>query len=163
VISLETKTDFENITDDIIKNEEFLKLKEEVHHGLSRFSHSEVIAKKVYKIAKAKKLDVVSATRGALLHDFFFRSEFSSTVELFITHPNSSLRNAKKHFKLNKKEQNIISSHMFPLSLEMPRSKEAWLVTYIDTIIATKDFFYKYKVDIKKYAYLLSFFFIKVF
>ena len=35
-----------------------------------------------------------------------------------------------------KKEQNIIESHMFPISNIAPKSKEAWMVSLSDKIVA---------------------------
>ena len=56
----------------ITTNREFKKLAYFSHHiYTSRYQHSINVAYYTYKMAKALKLDYVSATRGAMLHDFF--------------------------------------------------------------------------------------------
>ena len=64
----------------ITSDEEFKKLKTEVHHGSNRYDHSVRVALKVYKLAKRFHLNYVSATRAALLHDFFLRSELGDDM-----------------------------------------------------------------------------------
>ena len=47
--------------------------------------------------------------------------------------------NAKKEFKLNAIEKNIIQAHMFPLSIVMPKYKESWIVVMADKICAMNE------------------------
>jgi len=64
------------LTNDILTNEEFKKLQWESHHMIgSRYSHNISVSYTSYKIAKALNLDVRSATRAALLHDFYLDSD----------------------------------------------------------------------------------------
>ena len=56
---------------------------------------------------------------------------------MLIEHPKIAKQNAITYFGVNEKEQNIIESHMFPISNVAPKSKEAWLVTLSDKLVAT--------------------------
>ena len=127
-----------NIVKDIINNKEFLKLKNYKHHGISRYSHVLRVSRWTYNYCKKHKLDYISATRAALLHDFFFvnnqKVSLLTRIKVLFTHPKLALENSKKYFKLNNKEEKIILSHMFPVGIRMPTSREAWIVNIIDDI-----------------------------
>ena len=57
-----------------------------------------------------------------------------------VSHPAKALRNANKYFDLTEREANIISSHMFPLTLtKVPKCREAVIVCITDKICATKE------------------------
>ena len=79
-----------------------------------------------------------SLIRGAMLHDFYLydwhKPEEAQPFHGF-RHPNTALRNARKHFTLNAVEENVIASHMWPLTLRrVPRCREAVLVCLADKI-----------------------------
>ena len=133
--------DFETIASEIINKDKYQSLKEDPHHGLNRYVHSMHVAKGTYRVAKLLKMDYVSATRGALLHDYFNDSEYRSTKGLKkgAMHPVIALNNARREYKLNPKEENIIVSHMFPMGDVMPNCKESWLVTTIDKLVAIRE------------------------
>ncbi len=128
-------SEFEYIAKDIINNEKFQSLKKEPHHGISRYDHIMHVAKRTYRITKTMHLDYVSATRGALLHDYFNDSEYNNLkgqLKRGSVHPSFALSNAKRDFIINKKEENIILSHMYPLGKVRPNCKESWIVTNVD-------------------------------
>lgn len=131
-------SNFNLIAEEIINKDKFQSLKYEPHHGLTRYDHVLRVAKNTYKVSKIFHLDYVSATRGALLHDYFNDSEYKSTKGLKkgSMHPVIALNNARCDFKLNKKEENIIVSHMFPMGEVKPNCKESWIVTVIDKTVA---------------------------
>ena len=73
-----------------------------------------------------------------MLHDFYLydwhKPEEAQPLHGF-RHPATALRNARKHFALNKVEENVIISHMWPLTLrKVPRCREAALVCLADKI-----------------------------
>ncbi len=128
-------SEFEYIAKDIINNEKFQSLKKEAHHDISRYDHIMHVAKRTYRITKTMHLDYVSATRGALLHDYFNDSEYNNLkgqLKRGSVHPSFALSNAKRDFIINKKEENIILSHMYPLGKVRPNCKESWIVTNVD-------------------------------
>jgi uncharacterized protein len=82
------------------------------------------------------RLDENSLIRGALLHDFYlydWHIPVKGRKLHGFSHPDTALRNAKEHFRLNEIEINIISSHMWPLTLRRcPRYRESLIVCLID-------------------------------
>jgi uncharacterized protein len=130
--------EYDDIVKDILDNKEFNKLKEYKHHGITRYDHVLRVSKWAYKVSKKWKLDYVSATRAGLLHDFFFVNnqevKLSYRIKVLFIHPKMALENSKKYFKLNKKEERIILSHMFPVGLCIPLSLEGWIVNIADDI-----------------------------
>jgi uncharacterized protein len=129
--------EFIKITDSIINDDKYQSLKKEPHHGISRYEHSMRVAKLTYIRSKKKNLDYVQATRAALLHDYFNKSELKTKwLKTAYEHPIIAYNNAKDIFALTEKEGNIIRSHMFPMCKELPKSREAWIVTFVDKKIA---------------------------
>lgn len=146
---------FESIAEDIINTEKFNELKSESHHGLTRAIHVMRVSKYTYKIAKKLGMDYVSATRAALLHDYFTESDFQGTkgIKKGIDHPSIAYNNAIKEFNLNKKEENAITSHMFPLGKVVPKYKESWVLTLVDKSVATYELTkFKFKNAIAVYT-----------
>lgn len=126
-------SEFKKIAKKIISNKKYSLMKNDKHHGLTRYEHSLRVAKWTFILGK--KLNVIdykSATKGAFLHDFFIDSDLTNNFYKFVQHPKTSLINAQKYFEITNKEKNIILSHMFPLSPEIPNSLESWLVTFVD-------------------------------
>ena len=130
--------EFESIAEEIINSDKYQSLKNENHHGLSRYDHSLRVAKNTYKLSKKMKLDYVSATRGALLHDYFTDEDYRNTkgMKKYSMHPVIALNNAIREYKLNPIEENVIVSHMYPMGKTKPNCKESWLVTSVDKGVA---------------------------
>ena len=62
---------FNDIALEIINSDKFKSLDLDYHHGLTRYKHIMHVAIGSYYISKIFRLDYISATRGALLHDYF--------------------------------------------------------------------------------------------
>lgn len=112
------------------------------HHGLSRYEHSLRVAKSSFYVSKILKADTISTTRAALMHDFFTNEDIDKSKwgSYLRTHPSIALENAKKYFEVNKLEEEIIKSHMYPFGEYRPSSKEAWIVTISDKIASIYEF-----------------------
>lgn len=131
--------EFREISSPILHDEEYQKLKKFTAHGrYSVYDHCFRVALYAYSYAKSKNMniDYQSLIRGCLLHDFYLydwhHSHEGHSLHGF-RHPYFALKNVKKRFSLNKKEINMIISHMFPLTFwRPPLSKEAWVLTYSD-------------------------------
>lgn len=147
---------FMEIARPIIEHKEYQQMKYIKHHDESVYEHSVKVAYSSYQVAYKNNLDWVSTIRGALLHDFFlykFKKSLSpkiitDSIKHAVTHPLIALENSKKHFDLNDKEKNIIKGHMFPFGL--PKSKEAWIVSYNDKYIATIEYYSNLKKITKR-------------
>ena len=142
------KLTFAEISQDIINKDKYLSLKNDYHHGLTRYIHSIRVAKYTYKITKLLHLNYINATRGALLHDYFNEAEYLDKrwLDKPRIHPFLSLNNASKEYNLTMMEQNIIMTHMFPIGGIKPLYLESWVVTIVDKSVATYEYFnFKFK------------------
>lgn len=131
--------EFLEIIDDLINNETVCQMKNYTqHYDVTTFQHCQNVAFISYKICRKLKLDYVSMARGAMLHDLFLydwhekrpRKRFSD-LHAF-SHPKIALKNAKNVTKLNKKEEDIIVKHMWPVTPALPRYKETFIITLVD-------------------------------
>lgn len=125
---------FEDIISEIIDNKKYILLKDEVHHGVTRFDHSLRVARIAYNVSLKLKIDYMSATRAALLHDFFLNEELGEEKLFNQTknHARLALVNALEYFDLNDKEQNAIEAHMFPFNMVAPSSLEGVVLKIAD-------------------------------
>jgi len=139
--------EFINIVKDIYENANVLELKNYIQHVYSsRYEHCSQVALLTYVVCKKMKLDYVSATRGAMLHDFYFydynnRKDAPKHFHLF-KHPRISLENALKYFNLNVLERDVILNHMWPVTIRFPKHLETYIVTFIDKYCAVKEWGY---------------------
>lgn len=131
------KSDFYDIINDIYKHDEFMKLNDCRHHGITRYDHCLRVSYYTYLITKALHLNYKEATRAALLHDFFTDEVLTFNVVHKITkHPDIAVKNASKHFELSELQKDIIRTHMWPCTFMPPKYLESWIVDMIDDISA---------------------------
>lgn len=152
------EAEYYDVVGDILRHEEFLKLKDFFHHNSSIYHHVHDVAYLSYRISKFLKLDYRSTARGALLHDFFLYDWRHHDVpdlprEKFhgIEHPKIAVANAKKHFTINEIEEDIIRKHMWPLTLVPPKYKESYVVSFADKYLSSKEFVSEYKKRIQRF------------
>lgn len=133
---------FEEIMTEITSCVEYNKISNEIHHGISRMEHTMRVSEYVYKISKKMGLDYVSATRAALLHDFFLNEDFGDIkgIKKGIFHPGIAVKKSCKYFTLNEVEKSAIDTHMFPLKMKVPRYKESWVLTIVDKVVAIYEY-----------------------
>ncbi len=141
--------EFYNIINPILKSNEFIKRKKYAHHGeISVYDHSLAVSILAYKIAKKFKLNYKDAAIGGLLHDFYRNPWQDNQIKKKFfqkhgfTHANDAYLNASYFYPdyINKKIENIIKSHMFPLNKKLPKFKESWIVSLADKIISLQIF-----------------------
>lgn len=129
-----------SLTEKILSNRKFKKLKEVDHHYTSnRYDHSVEVSYLSYKLCKKLGLDYKSAARAGLVHDFFFNEDIPNKGKRLVTHYKKSIENASKIINLTDKERNIISSHMFPVGGTLPRSRESIIVDVVDDYVSIKE------------------------
>lgn len=133
--------DYLGIVYPILCNEEFIKRKFYHHHeNRSVYGHSLLVSLYSYKLAKYLGLDYKSVAIGGLLHDFYYNDWQLAKKNKNIlkahgfVHATEALENAKLNFPflINKKVENIILRHMFPLNFIPPRYLESWLISLVD-------------------------------
>lgn len=127
---------------DILFSDSMQSEKKYIQHGVfSVYDHSVTVALFCVWLAKFLhiKTDSRSLVRGALLHDYFLYDWHVPSSEHGLhgfNHAARALKNAKKDFKINKKEENMILSHMFPLNLTLPKSRESVILCVSDKVCA---------------------------
>lgn len=160
------KFEFFDIIHEVTSNEIVQKMKNYRQHcDTSCYEHCLHVAYYTYVVCKKLKLDYVSATRAAMLHDLFlydWRKKYRN-VELpglhAFVHPKIALKNASIIFPLNAKERDIIEKHMWPLTISLPRYKESYIVTLMDKYSAFYESYLYFQSQLKKnriykYAYV---------
>jgi uncharacterized protein len=136
---------------DILANEKIKSMKDFIQHGdVSTLQHSISVAYLSFLFAKKLniKVDTRSLVRGALLHDFFlydwhFENEAGGLHGF--KHPKIALKNAEEYFLLNEREKDIIAKHMWPMTIILPRYKEALIVCLMDKYSAIIETFQRFK------------------
>ncbi len=132
---------------DIVYSMKFARLKEFIQHGnVTVYEHCLHVALCAIKLnrslnAKSKERELI---RGALLHDYFLYDWHFADAPGNIHpklhgfyHPGIALKNATKDFVLTEREKDIIRKHMWPLTINPPRCREAWLVCLADKYAST--------------------------
>ena len=115
------------------------------HNGTTTLRHVIRVAKTSFDLAERLgwEIDEKELARGAILHDYYqyeIKEEGLTPYRHGTRHPAIAAKKAEEDFGLTDKEENIIRSHMWPLTLRTPpRSKEAALVCMADKYIATKE------------------------
>ena len=126
----------------ILANEKVQQMKQYTQHGdVSTYEHCLMVCLYAYMYAKRlkMKINIEALVRGALLHDYFLYDWHVPSSEHGLhgfTHAARALKNAKIDFKINKKEENMILSHMFPLNLTLPKSRESVILCVSDKVCA---------------------------
>ncbi len=144
-VSAPSIMEFKSIIKDITTNSNVLALKERSQHSNnSRFYHCLCVSYYTYLVCKKLNLDYISATRGAMLHDFYFYDWRDKKVEgqkrfHAFRHPRIALNNANDLFELNDVEKDIILKHMWPLTFSLPSYRESYIVTLVDKYCATHE------------------------
>lgn len=140
------KDEFITILKDLLEHEALSQLKEYTHHiGFTRFDHSLNVAYYNFRLSKALGLKVREATRAGLLHDFFlydWRVRQAETGEKnhLQLHPKKALETAQLYFDISDREADIIINHMWPLTFDLPKYPETFLITFVDKYCAIMEF-----------------------
>lgn len=128
---------------DLIQHKMVESMKNFIQHGdINCLEHSLYVSYISYLICRQLGFDYRSAARGGLLHDFFLYDWHTGKpykgLHGFI-HPHIALQNANKYFNLNDREKDIIQKHMWPLTIRLPRYREAFVVLLADKYCASME------------------------
>lgn len=133
---------------DILRSRGMRLEKRFMQHGrVSCFEHSLRVARLSARLARLLpvRVHMRSLVRGALLHDYFLydwhETDGGAHRRHGFTHAARALANARRDFRLNRIERDIIEKHMFPLNLTPPRFTESWIVTLADKLCAAGEVF----------------------
>ncbi len=141
--------EFDSILKEYLKHPDVQRMKDYCAHGkISVLEHSLNVAATAYLLDQRFHVgsDRKDLLVGALLHDFYLYDWHDARLNLNIfrmhgyTHPGSACENAKRIFRINEVQQEVIRCHMWPLTLRsVPRHREAVLVCIADKICALKE------------------------
>lgn len=109
------------------------------HREVLCLDHCLFVSYLSFRAAKRLGLDAKEAARAGLLHDLYLYDSKDKSAHpgyQCFDHPKAAARNASCLTRLSPREENIILSHMWPLGGALPRSFEALLVDFIDTVCA---------------------------
>ena len=124
------------------------------HGSVTCFDHSLSVSYYSFVVCKLLHLDYRSAARGGMLHDLFLYDWHKSKLiggKHGFTHPYTALNNAQKNFLLNRMEKDIIVKHMWPLTILLPRYKEAYVVSFVDKYVALREIGKFFRIKMAEY------------
>jgi len=131
----------------LIQNGRFGELKKYRQHGnVSTYDHSISVAEKSLSFAEKHhlKIDKDELITAALLHDYYLYDwhDFSDGTHRLhgFRHGKTACKNAVEDFDINKRQQQAIKNHMFPLTLP-PTTLLGLIVTYSDKVCSFKEIF----------------------
>jgi uncharacterized protein len=134
----EKNQEFYECINDILNHPVVLQMKKYYQHcETDCYEHCLNVAYNNFRICKHLGLDARSAARGGMLHDLFlydWRKHSRRTGDHLhaITHPIAAYYNARKYFQLNKIEREVITKHMWPVSVIPPRYPETYIICLTD-------------------------------
>lgn len=148
---LHAGNEYYEIIKTILENSEFLKRKNYTHHeNCSVYEHCLAVSFLSYLWAKKWHFDYKSAAIGGLLHDFYDKPWQTNNHKLSkkqktkffkqhgFVHAGEAVKNSYRYFPelMDKRVENIIRRHMFPLNICPPKYKEAWIITCVDKYVS---------------------------
>jgi uncharacterized protein len=137
---------------DILHSDVYLESKHHRHHFRTNVSdHSMRVAVASLKMCRllektGLKIDEREMIRGALLHDYFQYDlhdksdhRYPHRIHFFcgLYHPGDACRVASARFDITPKEADIITHHMWPLTVLPPHTLEGWVITLTDKYVST--------------------------
>ena len=138
------ETEFDRLFAEVNKDKKLNQMQAFIQHGqVTTYDHVIDVARMSYRINRKFRIGAreKELVRGALLHDYFLYDWHHWDGPLHGPHhPKVALKNARRDFSLTKREENIIRSHMWPLTLfHYPRTREAVIVCIADKICSARE------------------------
>ena len=140
-LSEENREIFNRIYKEVKDSSRFMECENYISHGTTTLrQHVVAVTLLALNISEKLHLDIdkEALIRGALLHDYYLYDWHEKKLKELhgFHHPVKALKEALKDFKLTEKEKDIIRHHMYPLTFNTPKSREAWLICISDKICA---------------------------
>ena len=118
------------------------------HSDITLLMHVRAVSWMTYTFCKTLGWDHVAAARAGILHDYvtydWHVPDPSHRLHGF-RHPGFAVTNSRKITELSALEENMIRRHMWPLTVVPPKYKEAWALTLVDKVLATRETLRKYQ------------------
>ena len=148
MLNEEERTLIRQILAPYLADEKVLSMGRYIQHGsVTTLAHCLAVVDRSYELARdlhlLGRIDLPVMLRAALLHDFYlydWHEKDRSHAWHGFHHATRAMINARERFGIGEHEQAIIRSHMWPLNpARLPRSREAWIVTVADKIVAARE------------------------
>ncbi|MDY3846505.1 MAG: hypothetical protein SOZ62_06375 [Eubacteriales bacterium] len=138
--------EFLNVIGDLLMKKEVADMMFLRHHmRVNRFQHLLSVSYLSYIKAKRRGLKYDDTARAAMLHDLFYydyKDRDNYPRKHNKVHPMLALSNAQKVMALTDTEIDIISSHMWPLFGNKPKTKEGLIVCRMDKVCSVLECIY---------------------
>lgn len=157
-LSSDERKVYQELIKQLATDPRIIKLKKiKQHHCSNRYTHCVRVTICAYKMAQKVplKYNIHDLIMGAMLHDYFSydwrtRDKKNHKAPLH-NHPKEALAEARRDFELTPLIEDIILHHMWPIApLRIPRSREAFLVSWADKVVAWGEAFRNRRRIIKK-------------
>ena len=111
------------------------------HYSTTCYQHCINVSYYNYLVCRKLGLNSKSAARAGMLHDLFLydwreRKRKQGEKPHGMRHPKIALKNAKEHFDIDKREEDMIVKHMWPLTIKLPKYAESYVIVAIDKYAA---------------------------
>lgn len=139
---LKEVADFYDSVKDLVADRTVLQMKNYTHHcGTSRYQHCLNVSYYNFVVCRFFGFNANEAARAGILHDLFLYDRHEHTpVEgegwHGVGHPKVAFSNASEAFSITPLEGDMILKHMWPLSPELPKYKETFVITLVDKYCA---------------------------
>lgn len=139
--------DFFSLAREIFETPEFQSMGKFVQHNdVDRITHIMSVAYVSLMLARKWGLDEETTVRSAMLHDLYYydwhENDWSHRPHGY-RHPGFALKNARALCgTLDKKTENTILRHMWPLTVIPPKYKEGYAVCLADKYCAAYELYY---------------------
>lgn len=134
-----------NTVGDILAHPKFEEMKKYRHHKtITCHFHSVFVSFLTFKISTLLGCNAEEATRAAILHDFYLYDWHITKHDTLHAwyHPRMAVLNAEEYIgMLTDRQKNMIISHMWPMHLLPPKSKEGMILTLVDKYCTNMDMF----------------------
>lgn len=147
--NLENRLEYRDAVGDLLNTSTVQSLRGVRQHSASIncYDHSLFVSYLSFRICKRLGWDAKAAARGGLLHDLFLYDQHDKRSYQHLTcHPMIALQNARRLFKINRKEADMIVKHMWPLTYRLPKYKESFVVCMVDKVCALSEMLHLYHV-----------------
>lgn len=135
-----------NIISDLLREPKVISMRQyKQHFNVNCFDHCLYVSYNTYLICKKQHLDYTSAARAGLLHDMFLydwrKRENGRKGHHAFTHGKEAAKHAQTIINLNDIEKDMITKHMWPVTLGIPKYRETFVITFVDKYFAIAEAF----------------------
>jgi len=145
-LSKEDIQKYQELYESLYNDPRILRLKDiQQHRGSNTYYHILKVTRTAYRYARRSLMHVnyEDLITGAMLHDYFlydWRKDRSKLKRHGHRHPKIAKANAIRDFQVNKRVQNIIVSHMWPINcFHFHTCLEGHLVSLADKSVSIRE------------------------